>query len=101
MGALFVDDTNMYTWREEILDPGELWEQIQIKIEHWSCLLNATGGALKPEKCWWYLLDYTCEDREWTYVDIVPRDILITNPDGTKGAITHEEMTASKKTLGI
>jgi hypothetical protein len=71
MGALFVDDTDMYTWREEILDPGELWAQTQIKIEHWSCLLNATGGALKPEKCWWYLLDYACEDGKWTYADIV------------------------------
>jgi hypothetical protein len=71
MGALFVDNTDMYTWREEILDPGELWAQTQIKIEHWSCLLNATGGALKPEKCWWYLLDYTCEDGEWRYADIV------------------------------
>jgi hypothetical protein len=24
MGALFVNDTNMYMWGEEILDPGEL-----------------------------------------------------------------------------
>jgi hypothetical protein len=24
MGALFVDDTDLYTWRENILDPGEL-----------------------------------------------------------------------------
>ncbi len=24
MGALFVNDTNMYTWQENILDPGEL-----------------------------------------------------------------------------
>jgi hypothetical protein len=75
--------------------------QTQIKIEHWSCLLNATGGALKPEKCWWYLLDYTCEDGEWTYADIVPQDLLITNPDGTKSAIKQEKATASKKTLGI
>jgi hypothetical protein len=101
MGALFVDDTNMYTWREEILDPGELWAQTQIKIKHWSCLLNATGGALKPEKCWWCLLDYTCEDGEWKYADIVPQDLLITNPDGTKSAIKQEEATTSKKTLGI
>jgi hypothetical protein len=33
MGALFVDDTDMYTWRENILDPGELWAQTQIEIE--------------------------------------------------------------------
>ncbi len=51
MGALFVDDTNLYTWREGLLDPGELWCQAQLELEQWSCLLNATGGALKPEKC--------------------------------------------------
>jgi hypothetical protein len=54
MGALFVNDTDMYTWRRHILDPGELWAQTQIKIKQWSHLLIATGGALKPEKCWWY-----------------------------------------------
>ncbi len=27
MGALFVDDTDMYTWLEHILDLGELWAQ--------------------------------------------------------------------------
>jgi hypothetical protein len=64
MGALFVNNTDMYTWREHILDPGELWAQTQIEIEQWSCLLNTTGGALKPEKCWWYLLDYTSKDGE-------------------------------------
>jgi hypothetical protein len=46
MGALFIDNTIMYTWQEHILDPGELWAQTHIKIEQWSCLLNATGGAL-------------------------------------------------------
>jgi hypothetical protein len=101
MGALFVNNTDMYTWREEILDPGEIWVQTQIEIEHWSCLLNATGGALEPEKSWWYLLNYTCEDGEWTYADIVPQDLFITNPGGRKSAIKQEEATASKKTLGI
>ncbi len=50
MGALSVNDTDLYTWRDNILDPGELWCQAQLELEHWSCLLNATGGALKPEK---------------------------------------------------
>jgi hypothetical protein len=101
IGAHFIDNTNMYTWREEILDQEELWAQTQMKIEHWSCLLNATGSALKPVKFWWYLLDYTCEDGELMYADIVLQDLLITNPNGTKSAIKQEEVTASKKTLGI
>ncbi len=52
-------------------------------------------------KCWWYLIDYTCEDGEWTYADIVPRELYITNPDGTKSIIKQEEATVSKKTLEI
>jgi hypothetical protein len=49
MGALFVDDMDLYTWRDGLVDPGELWCQTQVELQHWSCLLNATGGALKPE----------------------------------------------------
>ncbi len=101
MGALFVNNTDMYTWQEHILDPGELWAQTQIEIEQWSCLLNATGGALKPKKCWWYLLDYTCIDGKWTYADIVPRELFSTNLDSTKTAIKQEEVSVSKNTLGI
>jgi hypothetical protein len=49
MGTLFIDDIDLYTWKEGILEPGKLWCQAQLELEHWSCLLNATGGALKPE----------------------------------------------------
>jgi hypothetical protein len=84
MGALFVKDTSLYTWRVYILDPGELWSQTQIKIKQWSCL--------KPEKCFWYLLDYTCTDGKWSYTDSVPRELLITNPNGSKIPIKQEEV---------
>jgi hypothetical protein len=101
MGTLFVDDTDLYTWRENILDPGNLWCQAQLELEHWSCLLNATGGALKPDKCFGYLLDYVCKDGQWTYAEMVPRKMLITNLDGTKSPINQVNVTESKKTLGI
>jgi hypothetical protein len=32
---------------------------------------------------------------------MAPRDLFITNPDGTRSPITQEEVTVSKKTLGI
>ena len=101
MGALFVNDTDLYTWRENIIDPGDLWCQAQLDLEHWSCLLNATGGALKSDKCFWYLLDYVCKDGQWTYAEMVPCEMLITNPDGTKSPINQVKVTESKKTLGI
>ena len=27
MGACYVDDIDLYTWREDTLDPGEVWSQ--------------------------------------------------------------------------
>jgi hypothetical protein len=33
MGALFVINTDLFMWREYILDPGELWAQSQIEIK--------------------------------------------------------------------
>jgi hypothetical protein len=101
MGALFVRDTNLYTWREDLLDPGELWCQAQLELEQWSHLLNATGGALKPEKCFWCLLDYECKDGKWTYAEMVHHEMVITIPDGAKSSIKQETVTNSKKTLGI
>ena len=33
MGALFVDDTDLYTWRESLIEPGQLWCQAQLELE--------------------------------------------------------------------
>jgi hypothetical protein len=64
MGTLFVDDTDLYTWKDGLLKPGELWLQTQVELSQWCTLLNTTGGALKPKKCFWYMLDYRCKDGE-------------------------------------
>jgi len=92
MGTLFVDDTNLYTWKDGLLNTGELWLQTQLELTQWSTLLNATGGALKPENCFWYMLDYTCKDGEWSYAAMTPRELFVTNPDGTKSLINQEEV---------
>jgi hypothetical protein len=81
--------------------PRRIWCRTQIEIEQWSCLLNATGGALKPEKCFWYLLDYECFEGEWTQADEMTTELRITNPDGTKSPIKQEKVTESKKILGM
>ncbi len=38
---------------------------------------------------------------EWKYVDMVPQELVITNPDGTTSPISQEQVTTSKKTLSI
>jgi len=103
MGTLFVDNNNtdLYTWKDGLLDPGALWLQTQLELTQWSTLLNATGGSLKPEICFWYMLVYTCKDGEWSYAEMMPQKLFVTDPDGTKSQINQEEVTVSKKTFGI
>ena len=45
----------------DTLKPGEeMFKDIQEQIRAWENLLIATGGCLKPEECFWYLLNYNC-----------------------------------------
>jgi hypothetical protein len=100
MGAMFVDDLDLYKWKDSITDPAKLVLQAQQEVTQWSLLLNATGGALKPEECFWYLLDYTCNEG-MLYAVHSDFELFINNADGSKSSIKQEDISTSKKTLGI
>ena len=56
----------------------------------WGDLLCCTGGALKPEKCFWYLVDYECKEGEWQYTDMVDWELHCTQIAGDiVGYITY------------
>ena len=57
--------------------------------------------VLKPKKCFWYLLDYTCKEGEWEYTVHSDFELYVNNPDGSKSSIKQEEIQTSKKTIGI
>jgi hypothetical protein len=101
MGVMYVDNLDLYTWKDSITDPAKLMIEAQREVTWWSLILNATGGALKPEKCFWYLLDYTCNEGVWSYAVHTDFELSVTNPDGSRSSIKQEEISTSKKTLGI
>lgn len=101
MGALFVDDTDLYKWGERLMSSEDVWEELQHETTVWGQLLIATGGAFKPEKCFWYMLDYECVDGTWDYTELVPFELVIPLPDGSFQTIQQEDVHQSKKTLGI
>jgi hypothetical protein len=90
MGAMYVDNLDLYTWKEDITDPAKLMMQAQREVSQWSLLLNATGGMLKPEKCFWYLLDYTCKEGEWEYTVHSDFELYVNSPGGSKNSIKQE-----------
>jgi hypothetical protein len=83
------------------MDITKLWQHTQLDLKILSSLLNAMVGALKPEKCFWYTLDYVCTDGEWTYANMTNHTLVFMNPDGNKSLIIQEEVNVSKKRLGV
>ena len=63
----FVDDTHLLT----TVTPGEsvtsLTRRAQLKLTDWQKRLEITGGALKREKCYWYLVAFKWRTGQWKY----------------------------------
>ena len=62
----------------------------------------ATGGALMPEKCFWYLIWYVWEDSEWDYGDKpIEEHLSVPLPDGDSAGIQQVSVHVAMETLGM
>lgn len=101
IGALFVDETDLYVWKEYLRSGAELWPAAQEELAWWGELIITTGGGLKAEKSFSSLLDYECVEGEWQileHVDLPP--LLVPNSDGTWSEINSVSPMDASKTLG-
>ena len=69
--VLFLDDTDVIhldmTENEDVLDA---LYGLQQSVTSWGRLLIATGGALKPAKCFYHLISFRWKkDGSWVYED--------------------------------
>lgn len=77
---------------------------LQSSVTSWSNLLVATGGALKPSKCFFYLKSYSLDSHgQWKYANNDKHDTLsieVTLPDGLTAPIEHLSIDPPSTTLG-
>jgi hypothetical protein len=46
---------------------ADLIPQMHAVVDTWEGLVRATGGALRDDKSYWYLLDYKFQQGRWKY----------------------------------
>jgi uncharacterized protein (UPF0332 family) len=70
-GIIYIDDTDLAHFRiEEDQGKDEAFYGLQEAITNWGKLLIASGGALKPVKCFFQLISFKWnEDGTWAYED--------------------------------
>jgi len=66
-GFAFVDDTDLCVDGPQVISPN-ISTIMQSTVDHWEGLLQATGGALVPTKCFWYLIDLHFSNNTWKYL---------------------------------
>jgi hypothetical protein len=105
VGGLFVDNTDLFhldmRWIEST---AEAHERLQEAVINWGKLLIATGGALKPEKCSYYLISFKWKaDGTWLYDqnELHPHFTLsVPMVGGFQEEIEHLPISKAIKTLG-
>ena len=58
IGFLFVDDTDLVIMGDESSNANDVINKMQKAIDFWNGIIRVSGGALKPEKCYWYLAHF-------------------------------------------
>ena len=100
----FVDDTDLVTNDPSPTpSPQAVISRLQQSINFWEESLRASGGALVPSKCHWYLVDYSWSGRAWKLLssEQAPGDISIRSPSGRRVPIERVDPYMARKTLGI
>lgn len=102
---LYVDDTDLlHRPHHKFGSQEELISWIQEATKCWAYLLQATGGSLKPAKCYWYLMEYKFKEGT-AYLsrtqDIRHISLNIPQPDTTDVTIELKDTTEATKVLGV
>ena len=104
VGYAFVDDTDLVV---DGLTPSATASQVaarlQASVHFWEAALRASGGALSPAKCHWYLVDYRWCGIGWQLVSAEdePASLKVRSPSGRMVPIERVEPTEARKTLGV
>jgi len=100
-GFGFVDDVDLCITATNN-DLAMVMEQMQKSLQTWVGLLQATGGALIPDKCFWYYMHNHWENGKWMYSQPTSKYCLQV-PDDHGHLITIPQLGLSKArwTLGV
>ena len=64
----FVDDTDLiHVNNDPRVTTAQLIEEAQAALTLWEGLIRASGGALAPEKSYWYLIEVVRKNGKWGY----------------------------------
>lgn len=100
-GFLFVDDTDLVITANKNENDVTVYNKLQQSIDFWNGTLKVSGGALKPEKCYWYFARFKWEDGIWSLTRFNPPPITIIDDTGMRKNIEFKKPDEATKAVGV
>jgi hypothetical protein len=104
LAVMYVDDTDILISATSYDEPLEsIVARAKNASKHWRRAVAQTGGALRPEKCRWYLISFIWKSGRWKYGKIKDMPYSITERDDKGRRVTVErlEINVGHKGLGV
>ena len=101
LGFLFVDDTDIVVIGNNRDTPQSIRGRLQKTNTHWNGILRVTGGALKKEKCYWYLADFVWINGKCSLSYQIPEPVHITNDVGVLEEISYKLPHEATEAVGV
>ena len=103
--VMYVDDCDLFVVESDMNnhDPSAVFTKMQRLINKWCSILWASGGVLRPEKCWWCGVVFEWKDGRWEYASSDQHQFEMTAKDINKNVCTirRSEADTPEQTLGI
>ena len=101
----YVDDTDLLQRAQSNTETiTHTIQSLQSNVDIWAQGLMATGGALKPEKCWWSLIDFKPTPQGWQYItshNTPGLKMEVPTEKGIRTPIQRLDCTEGIRSLGV
>ena len=99
----FVDDTDITHCSSLHATANDIVHEMQEVIDHWEGGLRTTGGALRVDKSFWYLINFIWKNNEWHYAssDESPGRLSVRGVSGEQEHLECVEPSEALETLGV
>ena len=98
-GFAYVDNCNLFYLGN---DADEIFKGLAGMIKLWDELMEVTGAAIAPEKCWWYLVEFTWHRGRWKYSNQRHQfDLKVRDKTGEEQSIKYLPCDAAQEMLGV
>ncbi len=102
--ALYMDDSDLFYMAIGMPLDEEFLQLVQSATNHWAGLVHVTGGSLKPQKGFWYMLNWIWKygkARLKTLYELQQNPLYIPQSNGTRVLIHLKAICDPEKKLGV